>query len=368
MWFMFGFITLLSFSIYAGYKRINAAWKGEAGDVNHIGHQYKILRNKYGITGLLVGIDAPPGYDFSLKQEAWYDRLAKFLGLSAEHQSGNQTFDELVYIVSDDRQFQRQISANAALSATVMEIFSLVVTFNGKPKAVRCNSGRLWVKISAGKGFEESQINELSNRVGKLLKAFTAQLLPLPPSPGRWRDPFVFKAAVLLAISTGFAINGAAHLLRLSWGNLPYTLDCSRLFTNAFFCGAVIVALLVVAAFVLLGRCARTHLVLIELCIVGLFGATATAFVELRDMNMELDQSPAVEYQTKILHKHISRSRRSTCYNLCLQDWTKEDEKTQIKVSSDLYDQVAVGEILSVKQKDGYFHYRWVESIDRRGW
>lgn len=363
MWFLFGFITLLSFSVYAGYKRLNATWKGDPGVRGR--HHYKVLRNKRGITGLLVGISGGRGYDFALKREAWYDRLGKALGLSEEHQTGNPVFDELVYIVSDDRQLQQQVTGNAELVATVIKLFALADDYHGKMQELRCNSGRLWIKIGAGKGFAEERIDELAAHAGQLLQKCAAQLPPPEPAPGRWRDPFVLKAALLLALSSGLAFNGIAHLVRLNWSSIPYTVDEQQLFTHALLCGAVVVAVLIVAAIVLLGRSARTHLVLIELCTIGLFGATTTAGIELRDMNMELDSSRAVEYRVQVSDKHVSRSRRSTRYQLCLQDWNGSGEKQHLRVSHALYDQTAIGATMLVRQKDGYFHYRWVASIEQ---
>jgi hypothetical protein len=66
-----------------------------------------------------------------------------------------------------------------------------------------------------------------------------------------------------------------------------------------------------------------------------------------------------------VLDKHTSRSRRSTHYHLCLQDWTGSGENRHLSVARDYYDRVGIGATLAVEQKNGYFNYRWIESI---GW
>jgi len=107
--------------------------------------------------------------------------------------------------------------------------------------------------------------------------------------------------------------------------------------------------------------------VLIELLLVGSFGAVSTAFTELRDLNIELDQSQAIEYHAKTLDKRISRGRRrSTSYYLYLEDWNRGTFEEKVKVSKLLYNTIAVGDSVSIRQKSGYLGYRWVGSIQKR--
>ncbi len=110
MWVFFGFITLISFTIYFWYKHINAGWKGRAQSTKEYDYQYKIeWGEEKHVAKLLIGIDAPQGYDYTLKKESGFDRLVKALGIVKEHQTGNIRFDDFVYIVSDNTQFHRQL-------------------------------------------------------------------------------------------------------------------------------------------------------------------------------------------------------------------------------------------------------------------
>lgn len=367
MWFLFGFITLISFSIYFAYKRINAAWKGVAGNTNGVSYQYALLKNKSTIIGLLLGIEGASGYDFSFKKETWYDRLSKFIGLSAEYQAGNKDFDNLVYVVSDDAELLKQISTNISTVEMMLDIFSSGENFNCKIKEVRCNSGRLWVKFKTTGGFEETKVAGLAAFLVPLLQNVSNELAKVPPiASKKWRDPFVVKAAIILAISTGLAINGLVHLLRLQQINEPFTVDTDQLLLGSAYWGAGIIISLLIATIIFLGRSARTHLVLIELLIVGSFGAASTSFTELRDINIELDQTPGTEYQAKTLGKTISKGRRSTSYYLYMEDWNKEESQKKVKVSSDFYHQTSVGDHLIILQKNGCLKYRWVERIDKK--
>lgn len=367
MWFAFGIITLISFSVFFGYRRFRAHWKGTDAVTNGVSWQYKLLRSKYGITGALIGIEGPKGYEFSFKPERWYDRLCKAIGLSTEHQVGNAEFDELVYIVSDDNHLHRHVSINPAILDAVLRIFRLDDVHRSKVKALRCGSGRLWVEIGARRGFDEANVARLGPEIVPWLRKIGDALGSAPVrTVSKWRDPFVIKATIILAISTGLAVNGGVHLMRLLWTKIPFTIDSNALLMNAVAIGALVTGALVLATLFLLGRSARAHLVLIEILLVGSFGATATAFTELRDANMELDRSAAATYQARTLDKRISRGRRSSSYYLYLEDWNREEPSKKIEVPGSFYRQIAVGEQLVVRQKPGYFKYRWVEALEKR--
>lgn len=285
MWFAFGFITLITFSIFFGYRRLRASWKGIQAETDGISWQYELCKDNYRVTDVLIGIEAPKGYEFSFKHERWYDRLCKAIGLSVEYQVGNAEFDDLVYIVSDDNHLHRQVSANPTIVDAVLRIFRLdAVRHQSKVEALHCSSGRLWLRIDARRGFEEGNVAALGREVVPWMQKISDALSSAPTSgDSKWRDAFVMKAAVILAISSGLAINGGVHVMRLIWTKIPFTIDSTALLMDALVIGALVIVALVVATVLVLGGSARAHLVLIEILVVGSFGAMATALTELRD-------------------------------------------------------------------------------------
>lgn len=366
MWFLFGFITLITFSLYVVYKRINAAWSGIHQSANGLSYQYKVVKNKHGITGAFVGIEAPKGYDYALKKENGIDRLFKSIGLSVEHQTGDRIFDDLVYIVSDNRQFHRQISSNDTLTKTLIDIFNFGKSYHCHVREVRHNSGRLWIEFGVDKAFDEQRMTSLSSKVVPMLDTISREFKSIPVmATGSWKDPFVLKAAMLLALSSGLAINGTLHGLRLAVTTVPFTVDSNILLHDAVIVGVFVIVVLLAICIYALGRSARTHLVMIELMTVGTLGAMTTAYTELRDLNIELDPSAGTKYEIMIYDKHVSRSRRSTSYYLHVNDWNTPGKRIQVKVSSQLYHTVSPGEHLVVIQKPGYLGYRWVESFNK---
>lgn len=367
MWFAFGFITLITFSIFFGYRRLRASWKGIQAETDGISWQYELCKDNYRVTDVLIGIEAPKGYEFSFKHERWYDRLCKAIGLSVEYQVGNAEFDDLVYIVSDDNHLHRQVSANPTIVDAVLRIFRLdAVRHRSKVEALHCSSGRLWLRIDARRGFGEGNVAALGREVVPWMQKISDALSSAPTSgDSKWRDAFVMKAAVTLAISSGLAINGGVHVMRLIWTKIPFTIDSTALLMDALVIGALVIVALVVATVLVLGGSARAHLVLIEILVVGSFGAMATALTELRDANIELDRSAAVTYQARTLEKRVERTRHWRHYYLYVEDWNGEERRRKVEVPSSFYYQVYIGEQLVIRQKPGFLGYRWVEALEK---
>lgn len=87
MWFAFGFITLISFAAYFGYQRFQHRLTAAPTPLEQSQRffQYQLLETKNGVRGLLLGIPAPEGPNYTLKRESWIDRLCKAIGLSVEY-------------------------------------------------------------------------------------------------------------------------------------------------------------------------------------------------------------------------------------------------------------------------------------------
>jgi len=294
MWFFFGFITLTIFVISFGYKRLNARWKGVPGKVGIVEYEYKIEHGDKGIAGFKIGIAAYGDYDFALKRESRFD-------------------------YSDDPKFCQALSSNVKMLNDVLKLFRSGTADFCRLKEMRYNSEKLWLNYKVEPGFNEKSITKLAATVAPRLLLVAAALIKAGQEVEKQRqDPFVIKAAIILAVSTGLAINGGLHLLRLRGNGPPITLDISTMIGHSVLLGLVIVAFLVAAIFYMLGRSSRTHLVLIEVILVGTFGAIATCFVELRDMNIDFDRSIPAIHSVTTIDKYVSSGRRRSTHLLSI--------------------------------------------------
>lgn len=69
---------MISFCAFNVYKKVNAAWKGEKASIEGVDFQYKIITNKDEITSVLIGIERPSGFNFTLKQVGAIDKFFIF--------------------------------------------------------------------------------------------------------------------------------------------------------------------------------------------------------------------------------------------------------------------------------------------------
>lgn len=365
MWFSFGLVSLLVIFIYRLYTRINASWSGETATANGLAYEYKKRKYKQHMQRLLIGICVPDTYDFHLKKENSIDKFFKRLGLSKEYQSGHIIFDDMIYIASDNAHFHNLTSQSSKAVNAIVEIFRKIERYDCKPVEIIHNSGKLWVELKTPQGMDEDKIFDFMPAIVEQLNIIHHEIEKAKTNTSTSsRDHFRIKAAFLLAISSGLAINGGLQLFRINLGELPYTVDLTALIWHAIAIGvAVSVALLILARFLLDGS-ARTHLVMLDILLTGTFGTCSTALAEMRDINMEMDRSRPALYASYVIDMHINHSRRSgTTYRLYIPDWNGGNTTQSIKVSSTLYYSLQKGDAVRISQKTGYLNYHWVEDI-----
>ncbi len=369
MWYLFGLITLCVFTFYAILMRTSSFGSGSIKLPYQKRFTYDVHKKKSGILfGFSLGIVAQKDYDYSLKTESTLDRFFKRLKLSNEHQIGKTRFDNLVYITSDHPSFLKALSSNEQLSNCIIKVFEAAEKHNTIVKKLRHNHGQLWVKLK----IKSPKID----KDGEIMKKISADIFPLlntinllltePPSKNinKWKDPFILKAAIIMGLSSGLAFNGTFLLFTLFvWTKIPFIIDVTELIKGAFFYGTIFTLILIFITIYLLKRSSRTHLVLIQLIIVGYFGVISTAYYGLRDINIGLDKSKAISYNVVVHKKRHSSGRRSSGSYLTIDDWNNKNKTKEVRVPFHLYKKAQVNHFVTVNQKQGYLGYRWVESI-----
>ncbi|QEQ96755.1 hypothetical protein [Neptunomonas concharum] len=360
MWFLFGIISLVVYSAYKIYKNLDVAWEGEYRFYKNI--DYKIAYSNV----LLIGIDSKNGYDYRLKREVWFDRLCKYLGLIVEFQVGDRKFDDLVFIMSDNEQLHRQLAEKEKIIPLVLDIYSAVNQYTFYVKEIRHNSGLLWIKFTTYSVFDEHDIQALVPKVVPLLNKLSNEIESIPDKKdASWTDPFTYKAAALLGISSALGIFGYYQFERLVAFDSSVLIDEATLFYDALLLGSLLLAMLIGSVLLLLRRSSRRHLVLLEALLIGGFGCFATSFFELKDYNADFDTAEPKIFEVSVFDKRSSSSRRrATSYYLYTEDWLNEGTQRSIRVDSSIYVGASSGDKVYVSQKSGALGYRWIESVE----
>lgn len=365
MWFLLGFVTTAAVVIVTVFRFFDSAWKGARLRVDGLDYEYQEVSSSGDPKWFRIGVPAPPGYDFALKPETSTDGFFKSIGISNEQQLSDEAFDRAIYIVSDDSSMCQRLSGQASLRADLLALFT---EGDGPPyviKGLRCAAGRIWFRYRACEGFEARDAHRLAGRVVPVLQRFSKVLAELPAEPGpRKRDPFVPRAFAILAVTSGLTLNAIVQLYRIYWNELPALEDPWALAFPAILLGAGIVVALFVVTIRLLGRSARTHLVLLEILVAGSFGGIATSYVELRDLNMEFDKAPPRAIALEVGRKFTRTSRRSTRYYISVRDWSAVAGSREVRVPLDAYNQLKSGDPVTINVKPGFAGYPWVETID----
>lgn len=365
MWFLFGFLTIGLCVWFEFWRRHLARWKHQG--VTASGFFYHHLRNKGKVKEFYLGIDCPTSANFTIKRQSTLDSFFKWIGIANEFETGDETFDNSFYLITDNKTFHHSIASSEIFRSSVKNIMSFGLQSHLRAKKIHCRGERVWVVVGVGSKYKENEITSIADalrkdfdRISKLL-ADVGQL-----SGSRWNDPFVIKASLLLAISSGLAINGVIQFFRLHFGKLPFTLDYSLILEDAFAYSLVCILVFAFIALYWLGRSARTHIVLVELFTIGALGIFLSIATEMRDINMEWDRSPSHTYKVDIINKYTSKSGgrgRRTYYHVVVKDWRCDCGNYTLHVSRSMYNIIDERRHLSIIQRDGYLGYPWISQI-----
>lgn len=361
MWLFIGAITLLCACVYAGRKRYAARWAG---------WPYSLRDGTFLATldgeGSLrprprLGLATRSTLEFECKAESWLDRFFKWTGLSVELQLGEDGFDRTIYLIADNPAVIEVLRREPDLCDRLAALFRNGPAQGYRVHRVVCRRGKFWVEFRHTSAWASSHV--IFSRAAPEIRRMWAAIPERLPVGHSGADPLFLRSVIVLAFSTGLAIHGGGHLYRLMLFDGAVTLEWGTLLAVGLVAGGLLLALQFGLATALLARSSRLHLIMLELLLVGSFGALSTGVVEVRDLNIALDTSNATPYATEVLKLRTSRSRRGgTRRYAYLAPWGTEDGG-RLRVSPADYHALTVGEPATVHVRGGYFGIRWIEGV-----
>jgi len=367
MWFGFGLITLLSAFGYSLYLRAAARWSGDQRMHAGTSYNYQEIRHKQRLQKVRIGVSTPAGFNFTAREEGTRDRFFKWLGVCAELHIRDRAFDQAVYLESDARGLGLLLNEHKELRTALLDIVSLAQSQGLKRLRIRCAHERLWVEF---KPKNESVLAGAPGRLVPLLSVLRAGLESNKLRLADMRDPFVWRAAILLSISTATVIFGIYGVLRSTMGRTDILDSWDLLKASAVPGVLALIGFLVVILYTL-GRSSRTHLVLVEATLVGGLGFVLSAYAFARDANVDFDQRAATAHELhEVRAEHrITRGRRGRTnhnYYLHTADWRAGHGGKPLALEIDLatFNRLADQQEAIVHVRPGALGYEWIERIE----
>lgn len=365
MWFSFGFVALIGAFIVSFYRKKRSHFKANKASLLEQEYLSRIVHDKEKAKKFFVGIETDLSNEFFFKKETKWDKFFKKISLSKEFQIGNATFDNEIYINSDDIQFYDFLKNHSKFTQAVIEIFTTAKKHYCKIKSLELRHGRLWIEYKPQSDFTQSDANAL---IAVVLPHLTTMLKTLKSVPEHkinyWKDSRTFSAVIILSISTALSIAAVINLIHLWAWTFPFTIDKQQLFNDALLHGTFLTISLIILTIILLKQSSKFHLVFLELITIGYFGSVGTMYSLQRDYNIEVDNSANTFMKAKVVSKRVSHSRKNgSSYYISLNNSSFSTNPLEIHVHRSFYRSTSIKEILTLKVHEGALSYRWVESI-----
>jgi|GEM_PF-3209824 len=302
------------------------------------------------------------GYDFTLRPERPLTRWLRRWRLLHECQSGDEAFDEAVFVESDDEALCRCFREKPRLRESVLAIWREAEAAGFASKFLRQFDGRMVLTLEGRQKADAStevKGKALAGRCAVWMRRLADGLPDRGPANSyTYRESSSRAVAVVTLLFAILLFNGAIKLFL----ELPALFYVPRLEeADAFVGPAIAVTLLAVAAYALFAffyfrksaRLAQALWLGVSLGAVGIF---LTALTGLKEADVYLDTSSRQVRLEKVLDKKVIRGR-SVRYKLRLQSLG------EVKVPSGLYRRFTVGEQVCVVVRKGYLGVAWIEAI-----
>ncbi len=345
---------------------LRRGFSGKPGPSGGETYEFSVTRGRNRrISQVRIALAAPDVLRFMLRRENFLDRCGKALGLTREWETHDRSFDDSIFILSDDRVLCEALSVDEELRRAVMDVFA-----DQQAKSVECANGRIWIVFAPGKrdfdSLEDPQVADaLAREYSPALTRVRARLADLHARA--WdgeRDPGEARSRWLLIVAGICGAAGiVAFILQINVSSLPRQLLSNHIDHNATVAAGAAVMIALLALTLLVGRTSRTHLVALALLLVLVPAVWLGGryFYILR--NEKLDAEPATDYVARIDDVY-SRSGKSRRYYLVVHGWPDERFDRTLQVSSALYSEFRPGSCARFELHNGSLGDPWLASVE----
>lgn len=374
MWMLTGLVTMIGMAVIGYRARMEDRWKLEAltlinpytgkrmGDPPE-GALYSEQETGSRRAPLQrIGFDRAPDIEMRVKARRWWDYPFTAIGLSVACRTGNRSFDRAFYQVTEQRSICRALKGCATTQARMLRLLDECEKQNVRFRQIRVRRQRIWVEVKSSRWRKEPRPILLARAFAPLLRDISEALeAEIPAAVRGRREPFAWKAALFTGASTALLFGGLVLLAPIMLSPLPAPASMAGLLSLALPVAAIVIGSMMVLTIVLLGRTSRTHLVLLELALVGYLGALMTSYGLLREVNMALDHAAPNQYVVGLQEKTVRRGRGGTRRYLRVAGWDGPQSRMGVQVGGALYRSVREGDQLLLEEYPGRLGVPWIQ-------
>jgi hypothetical protein len=237
--------------------------------------RWSVSRHNKGnaVVSVLLATPVTQGIHFLLRQETFWDRVAKAFGISSEFQTGDRQFDGRVFIVSEEPLVHDALAMDVNLREGVNAL-----TQHRKHWEIYCDGGWLYVQYRGNHGYDrktpsDKVAEDFANGVGDTLGLMGERVAALgtiaasAASVNRERHIGVFSAVCLVLGVVGLA---GFVMSFITGHNHQVVFANTHALAKWVTAGAAV--LLLAWLFLGLSRTSRTHSLLVDVLLAALPG------------------------------------------------------------------------------------------------
>lgn len=355
-------LVLILIRLWLRTRGIVDSFMMDSGSYDQETFEYRVRRSKKHAEQVIVALPLEDRCRFQIHPEGSFDRFAKWLGIAREWQTQDAGYDTDVYIVSDDSRLLEALSRSVEFRQATINAIG-----RSGGGTLRCSRGRLTIAVEVDS--EEADDGVLARRAAaRVLPALRAVRRHIRQvSTEAWtagRDPGVIAQRILFILTSLLGVAGVVAFFSGGSLRLPRQIVFDQVELLALCATVAISAILHVLAMAMMRFGSRTHLVWLDVLLIGIPGAWLTSHAAAISLNQSKDRSEAAAYYVLIEDRYTTRSRRSTNYHLRVSQWPDPRADPHIQVHTSLYDAVAPGQCLLVSWHPGHFGDGWVSAME----
>jgi len=302
MWIAFRLILAIIGFVIRQLSR--GTTKATDGVYEGIGYFEKLRKTRRGIRGFTIGMERRSPTWLRCHAESSVDRFFKRLGVANEVQTGDERFDDLVYVTCDHPYIQALLVESAQLRDALIQVFEAGythVTFNGSTVAIRRATNTL----------------PMPRDLQLLKQLHTASARLEDEIPRRFADPFLWKALVVEGLLWSMIGYAAGAVFESAIHDEDFHVSHDGVVRLGLMVAVIALVMLVGLITLTMRGSSRGHRVIVESAVLLLLALPVSAVQIVSDTNRVLDDAaPMVVSRTySRCETRAHRSSKSTQYS-----------------------------------------------------